>query len=764
MKPAPKIRSAARPIRVAYLVEDGLDSHAWLDKIFASCFSRHGGRQSLVVPVEGGAIPGRYSDWIRVLDPDVVFLITYNNASYTKILNELLTDTLLIARNRDRTLPAEHPRVDLEEPGLTSLSWLPYLVKSSGILRARPEVILDSYPLWEDDGFITDNFGLLSSSLMGFPSHSEIADYVSPLVLTPPSAPPDRWRIKLKGHEEITDAYEILSRMQMNRGITTLGYLSNLLSQTHRVEHTWNHSFCIVVGDSFLDRVSCWNSALLYDDAQQQSYKTLRIPGSNSWDPENLRRISEFLRVSNWLSRNSHQPRVTVRSHSLNPSELLGFADQLRGTTSLFVEAEMIGSAEDCCPARVEDISRLLTEENHPSEIAIGDGSVFIPVPAPTHLKYSLDAHPVLSRGCWYVDLQIDRTNDNMRHENVRDAWVLPNKPQILLEFIHEPPARVMRSGWIGVKVNLSIKNLAIKQPEDRNIFRSILHSEVQYHPYDIRHSTSKSVVFKASGPSDKGRYLQGVLGLFGGLTSAEEVLGGHFWRAQFEKMAMPAKAQQQIVITHLKNRLTPETGVLEITDETGWQQLADRVVESSNWLKLPRIVTQHRALMDAWFEELKAAIKADPHIGAGPCDPFEGAADELNRSLESLCRKKVFYRGYEWICRHCSHKNWVSLEFLKNLVSCEVCQKDHQLPVDLKLSFRLNEFLATCLREHDTLTVIWALAELRGRARNSFVYSPQLAMYRDYPENQGGKPDCELDVLCLVDGLCAATITPVHR
>lgn len=85
--------------------------------------------------------------------------------------------------------------------------------------------------------------------------------------------------------------------------------------------------------------------------------------------------------------------------------------------------------------------------------------------------------------------------------------------------------------------------------------------------------------------------------------------------------------------------------------------------------------------------------------------------------------------------------------------MQCEVCQEDHQLPIDVALDFRLNEFFATCLREHDTITVAWALSALRRKSKSCFIFAPQTVLYRDYPENQGDKLDRELDVVCIVDG-----------
>lgn len=89
----------------------------------------------------------------------------------------------------------------------------------------------------------------------------------------------------------------------------------------------------------------------------------------------------------------------------------------------------------------------------------------------------------------------------------------------------------------------------------------------------------------------------------------------------------------------------------------------------------------------------------------------------------------------------------------LKDSMTCDVCQEAHQLPIDVALDFRLNEFFATCLREHDTLSVTWALSALREKSKYCFIFVPQTALYRDYPENQGRRVDRELDVVCIVDG-----------
>ncbi|MEM5314293.1 hypothetical protein [Paraburkholderia sp. JHI869] len=126
MKPDPKIRATPRPLRVAYVLEDGVDSHDWLDAIFASCFGRHGGRQSLVVPVVDGQISERYRNWLRLYDPDYVLLLTYDNAALVELLTRLLGDTTIHQRERARGTVEQHPRVVIRTSSLPAISWLPF--------------------------------------------------------------------------------------------------------------------------------------------------------------------------------------------------------------------------------------------------------------------------------------------------------------------------------------------------------------------------------------------------------------------------------------------------------------------------------------------------------------------------------------------------------------------------------------------------------------------------------------------------------------
>lgn len=756
MKPDPKIRAFPRPIRIAYLLEDGDDSQNWLDAIFAECFGRHGGRQSLIVPVANGIIPERYRDWLQFLDPDVVIAVTYDNDVLMPALVDLLTDTPIFQCKRTREeVESPAPRLQFEPAGLTALSWLPFLKANSGPLRSAPQWILDCYPTWADDGFINDNFGTLQGSLSPFPIHQQLGDFVRGLVLTPENPPQDRWHLPRTNAEEVRDGYEVVERMARDGRIVTLGHLSNLNCQPYRPDHQWTEAFCLVVGNSFEDRISCWNAGLLFDDAHIQVYKTLRVPATISTDEVKTNQIASFLKAFNYLGPQYGPRRIVVRSHSLRLDNLTIFIERLRETAMAIVDYEAIGSISDCCPPDIQrvypsyHIGRLGPAS---AEAAVRDATTSLDVPKPIALTYCAGLNPLFSQGNWYIDLSVDRLADTGRYANVREIWQLPKRMQLAKMFCERESVRLLRDGGLSVRANTGTQPIEIKQPDDSDVFANIFAGQPQFSYPDMRQSLQPSNAYEYSEPSDKGRYLQGVLGMLGSLDAAAQVFGSHFWRTMFLKMAAPAEEQAQEVIRKLKKRLIGRATKLEIESDEHWERLAKTVIALPG-LRSPRYTTKLSHLRIDWDAELHAACDTQQNLGESRDAILQDGPRMLKQSLAMLCKVGVFHRGHEWVCRHCSHRNWAAVDALSVLLSCAVCHRDYALPIDLHLDFRLNEFISTCIREHDTLTVVWTLSELQRQARRSFIFAPQTALFRSYPEHPRHPPDRELDIVCVVDG-----------
>lgn len=376
------------------------------------------------------------------------------------------------------------------------------------------------------------------------------------------------------------------------------------------------------------------------------------------------------------------------------------------------------------------------------------------PVPQPLQLKHAPFAHPVCSTGQWIAQYSVDRTADNNRFANLRDAWVLPKRNQLTRLFLGGVEARITSGGSLAVLVDNTVDRIEINEPDDPDLFHSLLHKRAEYSYPDIRHQLSSEASYQYSQPSDKGRYLQGVLGMFGSLDRAYEVLTHGFWRRKFIELGSPSENQYPQIIRTLKNRFPPQGGNFTFEREEQWEKLARLVVRQAVNVRQPKYTVKLQTLINEWLIDLGRAIESDANLQKRKDRILAEGPRELTRSLDGLCREGVFHQGYSWNCRHCAYRNWTALDALRMTLECQVCHQEHNTPIDLKFAFRLNEFLATCIREHDTLSVIWALGELQRQEMNSsFIFTPQMELFRKWPDNQTMKADREIDILCVING-----------
>ena len=84
-----------RPIRVAYLVDEGEHANKILDAVFAECYWRWGGRYSLVVPCEEGKPRHAYMPWLEAYDPDIVYVYSDIHEAMIADLHERLGPAFL---------------------------------------------------------------------------------------------------------------------------------------------------------------------------------------------------------------------------------------------------------------------------------------------------------------------------------------------------------------------------------------------------------------------------------------------------------------------------------------------------------------------------------------------------------------------------------------------------------------------------------------------------------------------------------------------
>lgn len=126
-----------------------------------------------------------------------------------------------------------------------------------------------------------------------------------------------------------------------------------------------------------------------------------------------------------------------------------------------------------------------------------------------------------------------------------------------------------------------------------------------------------------------------------------------------------------------------------------------------------------------------------------------------LKSIVKKLCDYRVFLKGFNLKCKHCSSQFWYHINEVKETISCKGCLEDFQFPVEPKFAYKLNDLIKNNIYQSSglrdgNLTVIRTLVSMNRRSHQSFYYSPQLNFYDNHHSN---KPCAELDIACISEG-----------
>ncbi len=257
-------RVRSRPLRIAFLVESTEHAGLVLDGIFADCYSRWGGRFSLIVPCADGQIVAEYWQWLEAFDPDIVY--AYVNLAAERVLE---IHERLVPGDYILHLLDDEPRLDLNgfrpqyPAALSSLSTVFRLARHSPMV-ARPKIkIIDNWHTEKPSRFLTDNFGTYHTSAATgvYPNDARSTAGLLTIVSD------DHYEKHGYGVPRDLDrvASEEMAFLEfVARRVTSLSMLSSLYATRLEIrDYRWSDAFNLVIGDSFEDRLMFWNARLL---------------------------------------------------------------------------------------------------------------------------------------------------------------------------------------------------------------------------------------------------------------------------------------------------------------------------------------------------------------------------------------------------------------------------------------------------------------------------------------------------------------------
>jgi hypothetical protein len=766
-----------RPVRVAFLVDPDQYGDLALDGIFADCYSRWGGRFSLIVPCAAGRIVTDYWRWLETFDPDIVY--SYAELAREAVLEiheRLVPADYILHRLRDKvSLDLFEFRPKFHFAALSSLSTVFRLGRHSPLAEGPRVKIIDSWHTERPSRFMTDNVGTYRTSNATGMYPNDARSTAGLLTVVSEEHFQDRQYGVPRDLDRI--ATERLAFVEFAaRRATGISLLSSLYAPRPEIrDYRWSGAFNLVIGESFEDRLVFWNARLLIPSWLDRDLCCFRVTLEQLKDEELVNLVAQILNSRNHVNGGSGgQPQLQVRSASHGADELADVLSVLRrakvwstsGPVEVVSGGHVIPSEDSLRNAREQAQAmdgRLRGTEWHgfrwKPPIARPPGM------APEHLN---DAPPSQSfaLGLWALDLsfEYERDRSGLLQNNL---WMLPKSWRMAGAFEAKfvtrgfgqdlpPMSRRSKHGNLTVFAGVDRALESVTVPGiDEAMRRALCWDSAIWRvdPDDPPWPPAKVTWIR---PSSEAPHLTGVLGMSGGLARAERLLLHPFLQQMFADLGGApnlADADVRATTDSLAKRARGRP-VFDLQSETERTALAALIVKAAQSIKAPKM---HLALDDLrgrwkayretyWAQRPREMKSTDE--SRKEWDAREQRA--IDESLAAMRSRRMLFQGYPWACRACRHRNWTDFQALSPSLACDVCRTETDMPVGIPWYFRPNEFLIESLRSHSVLSLVWVLSALRDRAHSSFMYLEPTCV--GYSKNYAN-PDAEADLFAIVDG-----------
>lgn len=769
-------RVRSRPVRIAFLVESSEHAGLMLDGIFADCYSRWGGRFSLIVPCMEGQIVAGYWQWLEAFDPDIVY-------SYVNLAAEAVLEI------HDRLVPGDYilhplgnePRPDLQgfrpqyPAALSSLSTVFRLARHSP-LAAGPKIkIIDSWHTESPSRFLTDNFGTYHTSAATGVYPNDARSTAGLLTVVSDD------HYEKHGYGVPRDLDRVSSEEMaflefVGRRVTSISMLSSLYATRLEIrDYRWSDAFNLVIGDSFEDRLMFWNARLLIPSWLDNDLCCFRMTLDQLKDEDMLNQLVQLLNTRNHVNGGGGgQSQLRVRSASHTIDELNEVLELLRGAKAWSVHGPAAVIAGGHVIPSEDSLKQAREAAQFSDGFRFGERHAFSwkppvahpPAKEPEHLR-DAPSGQVFTLGLWALDLSFEYERDKPRlaQDNV---WMLPKRWRMADAFVAKfitkgfaqnnpsPMHRTSRHGNLTIFTGFNRELESITVPNIDQAFRSAMcldSAARRVGPGDPPWPQKKATWMKASNESP---HLTGILGMAGGLAGAKSLLLHPFLQDLFASLGgapnladVDVKATVNALAKRAKGR-----PVFDLQLEGERETLAALIVKAAQSIKAPRMHVSLDYLRDCWkaHRERYWAEHPLPKLDVEQDDvDWDGMEQQaIDDRLAEMRTRRMLFQGYPWSCDTCQHRNWTDYQALSPALVCDVCRTEKELPVGIPWYFRPNEFLIESLRSRSVLSLVWLLSALCDRASSSFMYlGPTCFGYSPDSKN----PDVEADLLAVVDG-----------
>ena len=531
------------------------------------------------------------------------------------------------------------------------------------------------------------------------------------------------------------------------------------------LEKTWLDSFEIIVGDTLQDIVHFWNRPWLISRWKRKDMKQLWLPTTLATDPSMEDALCAWISKHSWAERQQSNA-VQFVSFSIEEEELEDLVNRFRKKLSLYRSVKRYEEPQ-IPDLRPEDPLFLredpLSSRDRSIEVnrAQGNKDIFELTEPKGLSQRDLDGH-------WMADFYIEFTSDMynnhdapiIRIRNQVSFWQFPNRNH-LTRNMFDRFCRIRQNGFPSALMKRGEKVLRFTLENPEAVVASLFYGNNRFQYVDSDPRTQVATApYYYSKISDKGKYLQGVLELFGNLTCAYEIFRNPYWRAMFDLLCKNTRAEQNAKksvedkFRKLINRSEPLTS----SNQNAIEALATQVVDIAKKLNLEQKEVpfkEFEAEAEIWRDTFIEGVKSTGNYSERDLMGFGFRPEDVKDALSQLTERNIIQIGVNPRCPNCGITTWFHVDDIGQQLTCQGCRRPFPLHPQLTWQYRLNNLAHAAHAQHGTTPLILVLGQLLNESRCSFLYSPNLNLCAEQQDNSSVDLDLDLDSIAEVDIAC---------
>ena len=530
---------------------------------------------------------------------------------------------------------------------------------------------------------------------------------------------------------------------------------------------TWTDYFDVIVGDELQDIVYFWNSPLMLERWKRLRMNQMWLPKVLATDPDMEEALYAWFRRITYLYGNNPGILRFV-SFSTEKRELEDIANRFGEkfhAHNLYVRTVANCFEEPQIPNFRQENSLSFQRENpfsfRESSIDIhrvqgNEGILELTEPK------GLTQHGLA--GHWMSDFYIEFTHDMYEDQDCAIKipgktlfWRFPNRNH-LTRRMFDKPSRVKRDGFPSVMLERGERVLRFTLENAESIIASLFCSD-NCPIYEHRDPRTQVVArpYYSTNVSDKGKYLQGVLELFGNLTFAHKVLKNPYWRKMFDTMSKNTRAEEH-AHESIANKMIKLIGQSDslVDNPIAIESLAKLVVNEAKKLDLKQKELPFDGFMkevEHWRKEYVKNVRVGDNQSEEDIIGFR--SEDVKGILTQLTQRNIIQIGVKPRCPNCGLAHWYHVDDIAQHLACSGCRIQFSLDPELTWHYRLNSLIQAAHALHGITPEILVLGQLYDESRTSFLFSPNLDLFanRQDESSQGLVKVAEVDIACIQDG-----------